>query len=143
MDDVRGALARQGMSLDDIGQGDAVLFNFGWSVHWNNSSKYNDSFVGTGENEGNPGIFAEVGRWLVEKRVALVGADTCCVEVRPAPAESSDNLHLILLLQGVPILENLELRELAADEVYEFLYLTLAERIKGATGSPVRPIAIR
>ena len=32
---------------------------------------------------------------------------------------------------------------LAADEVYEFLYLNLTLCIKGATESPVRPIAVR
>jgi len=45
--------------------------------------------------------------------------------------------------QGGNILENLDLSQLARDRVYEFLYLTLTERIKGATGSPVRPLAIR
>jgi kynurenine formamidase len=37
----------------------------------------------------------------------------------------------------------MELRELAADEVYEFLFIGMPERIRGATGSPMRPIAIR
>ena len=97
--------------------------------------------MGTGENEGSPGIFAEVAEWLVSRKVALVGADSCCIEVRPRP--SAENVHLILLLtEGIPLLENLELRELAAADAYEFLFLTLPERIKGATGSPVRPIAI-
>ena len=41
------------------------------------------------------------------------------------------------------MLENMDLLALARDRVYEFLYLNLTERIKGATGSPVRPIAIR
>jgi hypothetical protein len=27
--------------------------------------------------------------------------------------------------------------------VYEFLYVNLTERVRGATGSPVRPLAIR
>ncbi len=44
---------------------------------------------------------------------------------------------------GIPLLENMELREIAGDQVYEFLFLALTERIKGATGSPVRPIAVR
>jgi len=141
MADVRGALDRQGMSVDTIGRGDAVLFNYGWSVFWTNPSKYNDSYVGTGENEGSPGIFAEVAEWLVSRKVSLVGADSCCIEVRPRP--SAENVHLILLLtEGIPLLENLELRELAAAGAYEFLFLTLPARIKGATGSPVRPIAI-
>lgn len=142
MDDVRGALARQGMEEETVQQGDAVLFNYGWAVNWTNPSKYNDSYVGVGENEGSPGIFAEVTRWLIGRRVSLVGADSCCVEVRPRPGP--ENVHRMLFLRdGIPLLENMELRELAGDEVYEFLFLALTERIKGATGSPVRPIAVR
>ena len=53
------------------------------------------------------------------------------------------NVHHELLFNGVLMLENMDLRELARDRVYEFLYLNLTERIKGATGSPVRPIAVR
>jgi len=41
------------------------------------------------------------------------------------------------------MLENMDLLELARDRVYESPYINLTERIKGATGSPVRPIAIR
>ncbi len=139
--DVKGALARQGMSEASVREGDAVLFNLGWSANFGNPSKYNDSFVGKGENKGSPGIYAEVGKWLIEKQVSMVGADNCCVEVRPTPGTS--NVHYDLLTAGVPMLENMELRELARDRVYEFLFLTLPERIKGASGSPVRPIAIR
>ena len=142
MDDVRGALARQGMSEDAVQQGDAVLFNYGWAVNWTNPAKYNDSYVGVGENEGSPGIYAEVTRWLIGRKVALIGADSCCVEVRPRPG--TENVHRMLFLgEGIPLLENMELREIAGDEVYEFLFLALTERIKGATGSPVRPIAVR
>lgn len=150
MDDVHGALERQGMSVETIERGDAVLFNYGWAVNWTNPSKYNDSYVGVGENEGSPGIFADVGHWLVSRQVSLVGADTCCIEVRPRPVSESDdnpgddNLHLILMLgSGIALLENMDLRELAAAEAWEFLFLTLPERIVGASGSPARPIAIR
>jgi kynurenine formamidase len=140
--DVRGALARQKMSENSIETGDAILFNYGWSVYWTNPSKYNDSRVGVGENKGSPGIGGEVARWLVDRKVSLVGADTCCVQVMPATA--SGNVHHILFFkEGITLLENMELRELAHDQVYEFLYLNLNERIKGATGSPVRAIAIR
>ncbi len=34
--DVRGALAKQGIREDSIEPGDAVLFNYGWGVNWNN-----------------------------------------------------------------------------------------------------------
>jgi kynurenine formamidase len=142
MADVRGALARQRLRETSIEQGDAVLFNYGWAVNWKNPSKYNDSFIGTGENEGSPGIGAEVAHWLIERKVGLVGGDSCCVEVRgPVPKESVH--HLLFLSHGIPLLENLDLAELARDEASVFLFLGLPERIKGATGSPIRPIAVR
>ncbi len=142
MNDVRGALERQGMSEDTIEQGDAVLFNYGWAVNWGNASKYNDNRIGIGENEGSPGIFAEVTRWLVSKKISIVGADSCCVEVRPRPGP--ENVHRMLFLgEGIPMVENMNLLELAEDEAYEVLFITLPERLKGATGSMVRPVAIR
>src|SRR5687768_5204547 len=41
--DVRGALAKQGVREDSIEAGDAILFNYGWAMYWNNGAKYNDS----------------------------------------------------------------------------------------------------
>jgi kynurenine formamidase len=141
--DVRGALARQGMSESTIEPGDAVLLNYGWSGNWGNPSKYNDSYVGRGENEGSPGIGGEVAHWLVERKIAVVGADSCCVEVRPRPDADVIVHHILFRSEGISMIENMVFDELARDEVYEFLFLALTERIKGATGSPVRPIAVR
>ena len=142
VEDMHGALARQEMSVSDIEQGDAVFFNYGWSINWGNPSKYNDSYIGVGENEGSPGIYGDIVHVLIERKISLVGADSCCVEVRPRPGV--ENVHRMLFLgEGIPMLENMELRELAADEVYEFLFIGLPERIKGATGSPMRPMAVR
>ncbi len=141
--DVRGALARQNMSEATIEPGDAVLLNFGWSVNWGNPSKYNDNFIGRGDNEGSPGIGGEVANWLVDRKVALVGADTCCVEVRPRADPEVIVHHILFRKEGITMIENMVFEELARDEVYEFLLLALTERIKGATGSMVRPIAVR
>lgn len=141
--DLRGALAKQGIREESIEPGDAVLFNYGWAVHWNNSQKYNDSRFFVGENQGSPGIGVEVARWAVEKKLSMVGADSCCVTIQPPPKPELGNVHHELLFGGVFMLENMDLRELARDRVYEFLYLNLTERIRGATGSPVRPIAMR
>jgi kynurenine formamidase len=143
MADVRGALEKAGISEASIEPGDAILFNYGWAVHWNNPQKYNDSRFFVGENQGSPGIGLEVARWLVSKRVSMAGADSCCVQVQPPVAPGPRTVHHELLNNGVLMLENMDLRELARDRVYEFLYLNLTERIKGATGSPVRPIAVR
>ena len=141
--DVRGALQKQGIREESIEPGDAVLFNYGWAVNWGNPQKYNDSRFFVGENQGSPGIGVEVARWLSSRKVSMVGADSCCVQVQPALKPGTGNVHHELLFGGVFMLENMDLRELARDRVYEFLYVNLTERIKGATGSPVRPIAIR
>ena len=141
--DVRGALARQGIREDSIEPGDAILFNYGWAVHWNNPQKYNDARFFVGENQGSPGIGVEVARWAVERKASMVGADSCCVTIQPPTRPELGNVHHELLFGGVLMLENMDLRELARDRVYEFLYVNLTERVRGATGSPVRPIAIR
>ena len=141
--DVRGALAKQGVREDSIEPGDAILFNYGWAMYWNNGAKYNDARFFVGENQGSPGIGVEVARWAVEKKASMVGADSCCVTIQPPTRPELGNVHHELLFGGVMMLENMDLRELARDRVYEFLYLNLTERIRGATGSPVRPVAVR
>ena len=141
--DARGALAKQGMNESTIEPGDAILFNYGWAMYWNNPQKYNDARFFVGENQGSPGIGVEVARWAVDKKASMVGADSCCVTIQPPTRPELGNVHHELLFGGVGMLENMDLRELARDRVYEFLYLNLTERIRGATGSPVRPIAIR
>src|SRR5206468_1762864 len=51
--------------------------------------------------------------------------------------------HVLLLVRaGIPIIENLNLEELAAEGVHEFVFICLPLKMQGATGSPVRPIAI-
>ncbi|MBI4888150.1 MAG: cyclase family protein [Acidobacteria bacterium] len=143
MADVRGALAKQGMKEESIEAGDAILFNYGWAVYWTSPQKYNDARFFVGENQGSPGIGVEVSRWAVARKASMVGADSCCVTIQPPVKPELGNVHHELLFGGVGMLENMDLRELARDRVYEFLYLNLTERIKGATGSPVRPIAVR
>jgi kynurenine formamidase len=144
--DVRGALAKERIREDSIEPGDAILFNYGWAVNWTNPAKYNDGRFGVGENKGSPGIGIEVAKWLTQHKASMVGADSCCVQVMPAlnpAAGNAGNVHHELLLHGTFLLENMDLRDLARDQVYEFLYINTTERIKGASGSPVRPLAIR
>ncbi len=43
---------------------------------------------------------------------------------------------------GIYIIENLFLKELAQDRSYEFTFVCLPLKMRGATGSPVRPIAM-
>jgi len=143
--DVRGALARQRMREDSIEPGDAILLNYGWASNWGNPSLYNDSRFGVGQNNGSPGIGVAVARWIAERKASLVGADSCCVEVDPNPDTRLDHpVHQELLMRnGIFMLENLDLRGLAAERVYEFMFIFTPVPFKGASGSPGRPVAIR
>jgi kynurenine formamidase len=43
---------------------------------------------------------------------------------------------------GVPIMEVVYLDELAAEKLYEFAFFGACIRLRGATGSPMRPVAM-
>ena len=51
--------------------------------------------------------------------------------------------HLYLLPQkGIYIIENLNLEELARDRCYQFAFVGIPLKFQGATGSPLRPLAL-
>lgn len=137
IDDVKQALAAQGMSEKDIQAGDAVLFRTNWGRHW---IVDNATF-----NSGAPGIGLAVADWLVAKNVALVGADTWPVEVVPNPdPKLAFPVHQKMMTDnGIFLHENLDLEELSSNNVYQFAYIFVRLPIKGATGSPGSPIAIQ
>ena len=65
--------------------------------------------------------------------------DTIAFERVPSGME----VHVHLLVEsGIHIIEALNLEQLANDRVYEFLFVAIPMKIAGATGSPVRPIAL-
>ena len=74
-----------------------------------------------------------------------VGADNVAWDI---PDEHDPELgslpgHTILIVQsGIHIIESLFLEELAADGVREFGFVCLPLKLRGGTGSPVRPIAL-
>jgi kynurenine formamidase len=47
------------------------------------------------------------------------------------------------VVNGVHLLENLKLEELAAKQVYEFAFIIQPLKMQGGTGSTVAPIAVR
>ena len=137
MEDVNGALEAQGMSEDDITDGDVVLFHYGWGDLWGvDNERY---------NSGGPGIGIEVGRWLSSQNITLVGGDTFPVEVLPGEDPNKDfPVHNHLLTEnGILIHENLNLGTLADDKVYKFAYIFVRVPFKGGTGSPGSPIAVK
>jgi kynurenine formamidase len=52
-------------------------------------------------------------------------------------------VHVHLLVEnGIHIIECLNLERLAADHVYEFVFTAAPLKIRGGTGSPIRPLAL-
>jgi kynurenine formamidase len=52
-------------------------------------------------------------------------------------------VHVHLLVEkGIHIIECLNLEQLAAERVYEFTFVAVPLKIRGGTGSPIRPVAV-
>jgi kynurenine formamidase len=132
--DIQGALKRQNV---DIKPGDVVLLHTGWGSLW---LKDNAAF---GKNA--PGVGLGAGRFLVEREVVMVGSDTWAVEVVPNPdPQLAFPVHqLFLARNGIYIFENLATEDLARDKAYEFAFMFAPLKLKGATGSPGNPLALR
>ncbi len=76
---------------------------------------------------------------------AAVGADNVAWDLPHVtdPGPGSLPGHAILIVRsGIHIIESLNLEELAADGVREFAFVCLPLKLRGGTGSPVRPIAL-
>ena len=92
-----------------------------------------------------PGIGIAAAEWLVKQDPMIIGSDNWPVEVAPNPdKEISLPVHQIMLpINGIHILENMKLDELAAKQVYEFAFIMQPLKMKGFSGSTVAPTAIR
>lgn len=135
--DVLQALRFEG--IGEPSEGDAVLFRTGWGRLW---GRDNRRYIGP----PMPGISLEVAKWLSSRRVTLVGGDTPSVEriqAEPPDMPHEEPVHQHLIVEsGVFMLENLNLEELSRDRVYQFLFICCPLRVRGATASPVNPVAI-
>ena len=133
LDEFKDCANKEGV---EIRGNDVVLLRTGYSKHFGDDSLYRLA----------PGASKEVSAWLAEKKVLAVGADNSSWDV-PISEDSKEKPwrhgHLILLVkEGIYIMENLNLEQLSSDRRYESLFIGLPPKFKGATGSPIRPIAI-
>jgi kynurenine formamidase len=137
VDDLQGALNKQNVAINE---GDVVLIRTGHSKLWKVDNEAYYDWVG-----GEPGIGVLAAKWLANQKVVIVGADNYGVEVVPfAKAATVFPVHLIMLKEnGIHLLESLNLEELHEDQLYEFAFMFSPLPLKGATGSPGNPIAIK
>ncbi|HZU66618.1 MAG TPA: cyclase family protein [Ktedonobacteraceae bacterium] len=119
-----------------IGEGDVVLVRTGNGATWQDPTTYLQA----------GGVSGDASSWLASLRVRAVGADNIAWDelgVIDPDLQVTLPGHLILLVRhGIYIVENLFLEELAREQCYEFTFICLPLKLRGATGSPVRPIAI-
>lgn len=117
-------------------KGDVLLVRTGFDTLWHDEEVYLQA-AGVGKS----GTL-----WAAEQGVVAVGADNMAWDApKDVDPETGATLfaHIHLLTQkGIYIIENLDLRELAKARHYTFAFIGIPLKFQGATGSPIRPIAL-
>lgn len=119
----------------EVREGDVVLIRTGRMQVYEDAAAY---------MKDPPGMGMSAARYLVEERGAMVvGADNLSFEAFPSEVEGNYvPLHTYLLAQqGAPILELVDLEELAKDALYEFAFIGGSLKLRGADAAPLRPLA--
>lgn len=128
LNDVKEALYKEGLTEKDILPGDALLFNIGWWRHW----------PGKITVDGNPAASSrELIDWIIARKPCMVGSDAGL----DAPPDYPLHTNLILK-NGIHNVEFMDFSKMQNKPQKIFLFILTTIRIKGATGSPVRPLAI-
>jgi kynurenine formamidase len=133
--DLQAAAAGSGV---EVRRGDIALIRTGWA------RRFADPAGFLGHESGVPGPNEEAARWLADQGIFATGSDTTAYEHIPAGAgHRLLPVHRLLLVErGVFIMEMLNLEDLSAAGVARFLFVAAPLKILGATGSPLRPIAV-
>ncbi|HEY6495930.1 MAG TPA: cyclase family protein [Trebonia sp.] len=136
-DDLAAAAERAGAGPRP---GDVALVRTGWARRFSDADAY------LGHRTGVPGVAEDGARWLADRGVIAVGADTPAFE--PLPPEDGTApgplpVHRLLLFErGIHIIEHLTLEDAAAQGLTEFLFVLAGLRVVGGTAAPARPVAV-
>ncbi len=122
--DLRAARSRLGRP---VARGDAVLVRTGWE-----RQRGRRAYL-----EQNPGLTAAAGRTLVGWGVSLAGIDSPNLDVA---GDAGFGAHHALLRAGIPVIENVA--NLAAVGSGPFILAAFPLRLRGASGSPIRLVAL-
>lgn len=133
-EDLEAWCAQTGLEPRD---GDVVLIRTGWGRFFMaDNARY---------LAGEPGIDPGAARWLTGRGVVAIGADNMAIEVLPGvnhPKEMMPVHQHCLVEAGVYLIENMDLDPLAEAGLREVCLVAAAPKFKGATGSPLRPLAL-
>ena len=110
-----------------IDDGSTVVFHTGWQKNLKKQSYFLK----------NPGLAVSAAKYLVSKKINLVGIDSPSIDLGK---DQRFSVHHVLAKNGVLIVENLANLEKINSEKFYLIVAPL--KLKGATGSPVRAIAL-
>lgn len=117
----------------EVRAGDVALIRTGWARYWDDAARFISEVH-------SPGPALAGAEWLSKRKLFAVGSDTAPFEFTPSP-EMRVHVHL-LVESGIHIIECLNLEELAVSGAKEFLFVAAPLKIRGGTGSPIRPVAL-
>jgi len=119
--------------------GDVVLVRSGWGPRFDEGA---EAYLG--HDFGVPGVGEAGARWLADTGARAVGADTIAFErLAPGAGHGALPAHRVLLVErGVYIMEALDLEAVAQHGIHLFTFVGVPLRLVGATGSPIRPLAV-
>jgi kynurenine formamidase len=132
-DDLEACAQYQGVHVEP---GAAILVRTGYGQFWDDPSRYLSC----------AGLSPDANQWVMDHKPLAVGADNLSWDLPGLYEESSGSSmygHLLLIVRnGVYIFENLFLEDLATEKIHRFLFLAAPLKFVGATGAPVRPLAL-
>ena len=111
----------------EIDDGSTVIFHTGWQKNLEKKSYF----------LRNPGLGISAAKYLASKKINLVGIDSPSIDLGK---DSKFSVHHILAKNGILIVENLANLEKIHSEKFHLIVAPL--KLKNATGSPVRAIAL-
>lgn len=134
VEDVEAVQKKQGITIQE---GDVVLFHTGWTENMMVQDPNTWASI-------EPGMSEEVAKYLADKNVVAVGADTWGVDV--VPPQTKGHIfagHLILMREnGIYMLETMQTGPLVRDRAFEFFFVLGPHRIRGTVQAMIDPVAI-
>jgi len=131
---LEAALAASGVESEE---GDVILLRTGWG------DVFDDRALFEGGKSGMPGVGVPGARWLAERKPRAVGSDTIAFEhLGPSSAGGLPVHRLLIVDEGIHLIETMDLAPLARAGVTEFVFVLAPLPVVGATGAPVRPLAL-
>lgn len=149
-DHIRAMLRAQGLEQRGILPGDVVYIHTGWGENWRDPEPEPHYYT-----EG-PGLGYDAANLIAEKAAALIALDNPFTDAvnsgqLKGAASAADGYpkgmpfaihHHCLVEAGIHQIQNAKLDELARDRVWLSCTIILPLRVKGGSGSLVRPVAI-